>query len=109
MTSFPRISADERGSSMSRFTTAVEEISGLLSFWVGLLYLFIAGEMAFYVHGVAAAMPVVGVAVWSIALLVASRRAGRGVVMFRIVSLAILLIGTVMAALFLQPWARFKS
>jgi hypothetical protein len=83
----------------------IEEISGLLSFWVGLLFLFIAGEMAFYIRNRAGLILAVVTAIWSVALLVASRRSGRGVVLFRIVSISMLLICTTLAAVLL-PWKR---
>jgi hypothetical protein len=88
---------------MRKFGTRVGEVSGLLSFWVGLLYLFVAGEMAFYTHGLAQTILDVVVAVWSIALLVSSRRAGYRVVVFRIVSIVVIVIGAIAAAAYLQP------
>lgn len=89
----------------SKIGTLIEEISGLLSFWVGLLFLFIAGEMAFYIRSRGGLTLVVATAIWSAMLLVASRRSGRGVVLIRIASISILLIGTALAAVLL-PWRR---
>ena len=88
---------------MRNFGTRVEEVSGLLIFWVGLLYLFMAGEMAFYSLGSAQIILDVVVAVWSIALLVASRRARYRGVLFRTVSIILLVIGSIVAAMVLQP------
>jgi hypothetical protein len=93
---------------MHNFGTRVEEVSGLLSFWVGLLCLFVAGEMAVYTHGVAQTILDAVMAVWSIALLVSSRRAGHRVVLFRIVSIVVIVIGTIAAAVFLQPHSTRK-
>ena len=93
---------------MSHFGARVEEVSGLLSFWVGLLLLFMAGEMAFYTHGVAQTILDVVMAVWSIALLVSSRRAGYRVVVFRIVSIVVIVIGLIAAAVFVQPHSTWK-
>jgi len=93
---------------MSKFSTSIEEMSGLISFWVGLLFLFIAGEMAFYVNDAVEWIPVIVTAIWSLALLVASRRAGRLVVLFRIVSVVILVIGTIVSAIFL-PLTRLRG
>jgi len=83
----------------------IEEISGLVGLWIGLLFLFLAGQMAFYIHNPAEWILVIVTAVWSVALLVTSRRAGHRVVLFRIVSVSILVIGTLAAAIFL-PWKR---
>ena len=85
MTSSPRINADQHGLAMSKLSTSIEEISGLVSFWAALFFLFIAGEMAFYVHNAGEWIPVVVIGIWGLALLVASRRAGQRVVLFRIV------------------------
>jgi hypothetical protein len=93
---------------MSKFGTSIEEISGLVSFWVGLVFWFMAGEMAFNVHNAVGWILVVVIVVWSLALLVASHRGGRCVVLFRIVSVVILVIGTVVSAIFL-PLTRLRS
>ena len=90
---------------MSKVSTLIEEVSGLVGFWVGLLYLFVAGEMLFHVRGGAELILPAVTAIWSVALLVTSRRAGHRVVLFRIASVSILLIGAVAAAVFL-PWRR---
>jgi hypothetical protein len=90
---------------MSKISILIEEISGGISFCTGLLFLFIAGQMAFYIHNAAEAILPVVTAIWSVALLLTSRRAGRRVVLFRIVSVSILVIGTIAASILL-PWKR---
>jgi hypothetical protein len=91
---------------MKKVSRLMEELSGLASFWVGLLYLFIAVSMAFYIHNTADALVMIITAIWSLSLLLASRRAGYGVVLFRMVSVLVLMMGTVLAAIFL-PIRRF--
>jgi hypothetical protein len=90
---------------MGKIGTLIEEASGLVSFWVGLLFLFVAGEMAFSIRHQAELILAAVTAIWSVALLVTSRCAGRHVVLFRIGSVLVLLIGTSLAAVFL-PWKR---
>ncbi|MGA8541297.1 MAG: hypothetical protein WB566_17475 [Terriglobales bacterium] len=91
---------------MSKISTLIEEISGGVSFCIGLIFLFIAGQMAFYIRNAGEAILPVVIAIWSVALLLTSRRAGRRVVLFRIVSISILVIGTVVAAILLPPLKR---
>ena len=101
MIHLPRICAGGHGFEMSRLSTLLEEFSGLASFWVGLLFLFISGQMAFDVRGAAGWIPVIGIGGWSIALLAASRRGGRSIVLFRILSTIVLVVGTILAAILL--------
>jgi hypothetical protein len=51
---------------MSTISTLIEEISGLVSLWIGLLFLFMAGEMAFYIHSAAEVIPAIVTATWSV-------------------------------------------
>jgi hypothetical protein len=94
---------------MIKVTARLEEISGLLSFWIGLLYLFMMAETVFYVHGVADTVFVILVGMWSAALLATSRRGGPGVVMFRIVSVASLVIGAIATAIWLPTFRALHS
>jgi hypothetical protein len=84
----------------------IEELSGLASLLAGLLFLFMAIQMAFYTRGVIEAIAVAFLTLWSLALLLASRRSGRKVVLFRIVSVALLVGGSILAAVFLPPLHR---
>jgi hypothetical protein len=90
---------------MSKTGMLIEEISGGVAFCIGLLYLFIAGEMAFNIRNPAESIPSAVTAIWSVALLATSGRAGHRVVLFRIVSISLLVVGSIVAAIFL-PWKR---
>jgi len=86
---------------MKHVNTRLEELSGLLSFWVGLLCLFVAANMAFYIRNLGSWVLVFVAGIWGIALLIGSRRGGRGLVIFRTISVFVIVVGTIGAAVLL--------
>jgi len=88
---------------MKHVNTRLEELSGLISFLVGLLCLFVAASIAFYIRNPRDWIFVAVAGVWGVTLLIGSRRGGRGLVVFRIVSVLVLVIGTIAAAVLLPP------
>ena len=83
------------------FWYRIEELSGLASVLCGLLFLFMAIQMGFYIHGAVEAAFVGCIGLWAVALLVASRGAGKKIVLFRIVSVVLLIGGSLLAAVLL--------
>lgn len=89
--------------------STLEVISGIVSFCVGLLYLIIVASAALYIHSLGDGLFLGAMATWSLALVIASGRAGAAGVVFRIVSLAILVMGPLAAAIWLPDLHKFRS
>ena len=87
----------------------LEVISGLLSFCVGLLYLITVASEAFDIHSLGEGLFVGIMATWSLALVIASRPARAAVVIFRIVSVMILVCGPIAAAIWLPDLHKLRS
>jgi hypothetical protein len=76
-----------------------EAITGVMSFCVALFYLFLAITAAHSLRDCMFSGPIAG---WGLALVATSRRASnRGVVVFRIVSIAVMVVGAFVAAVLL--------
>jgi len=93
---------------MSGICKTLEEASGLAGFLAGLVLVFLGFEM--FPSGshtwTAEVVPTVIASVWGLALILTSGRGGRWWVYFRLSSLTLIIVGTVLAALLLPDLHR---
>jgi hypothetical protein len=91
----------------ARFKT-LEQVSGLAGFLAGLVLVFLGFEMfpSMSHTWTAEVIPAIIASVWGLALILTSGRGGTWRVYFRLSSLTLIIVGTVLAALLLPDLHR---